>query len=215
MRAIVIGATGATGKELVRMLLADDRFTEVRILVRRATTWQHAKLKEYLVDFKDLSAYAAVMQGDVAFSCLGTTLKDAGSKEAQWEVDYTYQLTFASLAKQQAVPTFVLLSAVDVHKKSTLFYNKMKGSLEEAVLALDFPQLRILQPGFIERPATERLAERLTLPVLRGLNGLGLFRQYRPISTQQLAHALLKSSYTFTGSFKRLSLADIFELIAD
>ena len=90
----------------------------------------------------------------------------------------------------------------------------MKGALEEGVKALDFPRLRILQPGFIERPDSDRLGERLTLPILRSFNGLGMFDNYRPITTAALATALIKSSYIYPEAFRRLALKDLFQLLA-
>src|SRR5690606_4983984 len=186
MKAIVIGGTGATGKELVAQLLEDNRFDAVIVLVRRNFFSQQAKLTEIVVDFEKLSDYKAYIQGDVAFSCLGTTLKDAGDKDAQWRVDHDYQLEFASMAKASGVESFVLLSAFGANAKSSLFYNKMKGTLEENIGKLNFARLLILHPGGIERPGSDRKGEKAMMKFLKAFNAIGLFKGYEPISTKRL-----------------------------
>lgn len=92
MIAIVIGATGATGKFLVQELINDSNYLEIVILVRRKTNISHPKMQEIIVDFDQLENYSEYIIDDVAFSCLGATLKDAGSKEKQRIIDYDYQL---------------------------------------------------------------------------------------------------------------------------
>ena len=88
MKALIIGATGATGKDLVTQLLADDTYSEVHCFVRKPLALSHPKLHDHVVNFDTPEAWADLLHGDVAFSCLGTTLAVAGSKEAQWRVDY-------------------------------------------------------------------------------------------------------------------------------
>jgi len=103
MKALIIGATGATGKDLVNTLLQDDFYSEVVVFVRRPTGIVHLKLKEVITDFDNLEAVTFLINGDVLFSCLGTTLKTAGSKEKQWHIDYEIPLQFATFAKQNGV----------------------------------------------------------------------------------------------------------------
>lgn len=191
MRALVIGATGATGKELVKQLLADDRFTEVVAFVRRSYFSAQQKLTEIQVDFDKLETFAEHIYGDVAFSCLGTTLKDAGSKDAQWRVDHDYQLLFAQLCEQNSVRHFVLLSAIGVDPNSNIFYNKMKGTLEMEIKALKFEQLSIVQPSLILRPGSDRIGEVLAGKLLGIFNSIGLFKSYAPTSTKKLAAVLI------------------------
>lgn len=209
MKAIVIGGTGATGKELVAQLLEDNRFDAVIVLVRRNFFSQQAKLTEIVVDFEKLSDYKAYIQGDVAFSCLGTTLKDAGSKDAQWRVDHDYQLEFASIAKANGVGSFLLLSAFGANAKSFLFYNKMKGSLEENIKKLNFTQLVILHPGGIERPDSDRKGEKAIIKLLKAFNAIGLFKRYAPLSTKRLAKAMIASYFKFKEKQKTVILKEI------
>ncbi|RZF62304.1 NAD(P)H-binding protein [Sphingobacterium corticibacterium] len=212
MKAIVIGGTGATGKELVAQLLEDNRFDAVTVLVRRNFFSQQAKLTEIVVDFEKLSDYKAYIQGDVAFSCLGTTLKDAGSKDAQWRVDHDYQLEFASIAKASGVESFLLLSAFGANAKSSLFYNKMKGSLEENIKKLNFTQLVILHPGGIERPDSDRKGEKAMIKLLKAFNAIGLFKRYEPLSTKRLAKAMIASYFKFKEKQKTVILKEIKEV---
>ena len=141
MKAIVIGATGATGKEIVENLLNDQLFSEVIILVRKKSFKNHSRLNEIVVDFEHLEQYKNVINADIAFSCLGTTLKIAGSKANQWKVDFDYQFKFAQLAKENNIPTFVLLSALGANSSSKIFYSKMKGTLEDVIKNLQFTSL--------------------------------------------------------------------------
>ena len=148
MKALVIGATGATGKELVAQLLEDEAFKEVHIFVRRAYNCQNPKLYTHIIDFEEPQTWAALLHGDVAFSCLGTTLAQAGSKEAQWRVDYDYQLHFGENCSKNHVKTFVLVSSAGADAKSAIYYSKMKGMLEDVVKKLPFDRLFILRHLF-------------------------------------------------------------------
>lgn len=194
MRALVIGATGATGKELVKQLLADSHFTEVVAFVRRRYFDKQPKLIECIVDFENLAVSADHIYGDVAFSCLGTTLKDAGSKEAQWHVDHDYQLEFAKWCHTKEVSHFLLLSAVGVDPNSNFFYNRMKGVLEMEVRSLQFKQLTIVQPGLILRPNSDRIGEVVAGKILLFINKLGLLKQYAPTSTAKLASIFVREA---------------------
>jgi len=121
MKAIVIGGSGATGKALINQLILDDSYSEIISFVRKHSTIKNHKLKEIIIDFEKLSDYKTDIIGNVAFSCLGTTLKAAGSKEAQWKIDYKYQLEFAKICKTNRIKTFVLVSSVGANSDSKIF----------------------------------------------------------------------------------------------
>ncbi len=209
MKAVVIGGSGATGRELVRQLLDDSRFDEIVALVRRPYFPGHSKLNEIVVDFEKLSSHAALIQGDIAFSCLGTTLKDAGGKEAQWRVDHDYQLEFASIAKHNEVEGFVLLSALGADARSFLFYNKMKGTLENNIRKLDFKQFIILHPAGIERPGTLRKGEKFAIKLIKTLNAIGILKSYASIPANRLAKAMIASFFKFKTDYKIVTLKEI------
>lgn len=210
MKALIIGATGATGKDLVTQLLADDTYSEVHCFVRKPLTLTHPKLHAHVVDFETPEAWADLLRGDVAFSCLGTTLAAAGSKEAQWRVDYDYQYAFAEHCRQNGVPTFVLVSAAGAKAQSKLFYNRMKGQLEDAIKALGFPRLLIFQPSVLVRKGSDRKGEQFGLKMIVFLNKLGLFKRYRPMPTVVLAQRIHKEVVTAAKGIHTFALDEIF-----
>ena len=212
MKALIIGGTGATGKDLVTQLLADDTYAEVHCFVRKPLALTHPKLHAHVVDFETPEAWADLLHGDVAFSCLGTTLAVAGSKDAQWRVDYDYQYAFAEHCKNNGVPTFVLVSAAGATAQSKLFYNRMKGALEEAVKKLNFPRLLIFQPSILIRSNSDRGAENFSVKAIHFLNKIGLFKHYRPMPTEILAEKMLSAVYNSPKGTFTFTLDKIFDL---
>ena len=210
MKALIIGATGATGKDLLSQLLADDTYSEVHCFVRKPLALSHPKLHAHMVNFDTPEAWADLLHGDVAFSCLGTTLAVAGSKEAQWRVDYDYQYAFAQQCKANGVPTFVLVSAAGAIAQSKLFYNRMKGQLEDAVKALGFVSLLIFQPSVLIRSNNDRGAENFSVKAIHFLNKIGLFKRYRPMPTNILAQRIRREVATATEGVHTFTLDEIF-----
>ena len=210
MKALIIGATGATGKDLVTQLLADDTYSEVHCFVRKPLTFTHTKLHAHVVDFETPESWVDLLRGDVAFSCLGTTLAAAGSKEAQWRVDYDYQYNFAEHCRNNGVPTFVLISAAGAKAQSKLFYNRMKGQLEDAVKELEFPRLLIFQPSVLIRSNSDRGAENFSVKAIHFLNKIGLFKRYRPMPTTVLAQKMRKEVAIAPKGVHTFTLDEIF-----
>ena len=170
----------------------------------------HPKLYAHVVNFDTPEAWADLLHGDVAFSCLGTTLAVAGSKEAQWRVDYDYQYAFAQQCKANGVPTFVLISAAGATAQSKLFYNRMKGQLEDAVKALDFSCLLIFQPSILIRSNSDRSGENFTVKAFKFLNKLGILKRYRPMPTEVLAEKIRKEVAKVSQGIHTFTLDKIF-----
>lgn len=191
MRALIVGVTGATGSDLLQQLLADDAVERVDVFVRRPFDVKHAKLTAHQINFDATDEWRDLVKGDVLFSCLGTTLKVAGSKEAQWKIDYDYQYNFAKAASANGVPAYVLVSADGANSRSPIFYSKMKGQLEDAVQALGFRNLVIFNPPILERKNTDRSGEMTGIRVIRFLNRFGILRSQTPLSTEILAKAMI------------------------
>ncbi len=210
MKALIIGATGATGKDLVEVLLQDSDYSQVVIFVRHSTGITHAKLLEIITDFDNLEVVAESIKGDVWFSCLGTTLKAAGSKDRQWQIDYEIPAKFAAIAKRNGVPKAVLLSAYGADAASNVFYSKMKGKLEDKIASLGFAQYVIFKPGLLLRKDTDRLGERVSAGVLHFLNSLGLIKKFRPLPTITLAEKLAKAPKVLGDGKHVVSLEEIF-----
>lgn len=212
MKALVIGATGATGKELVNLLLEDTYFSQVHIFVRREMDIHHTKLHTHIVDFNQPQSWQDLIKGDVAFSCLGTTIQIAKTKENQWKVDYTYQYEFAQNARKNNVEKYILVSSQMADAKSFNFYTKMKGKLEDAVKQLNFKHTIIFQPGILERYNSDRMGEKLGIKVIKFLNKLGLFKSQRPMPTRTLAQAMINISKSKNKTLKIITTDKIFDI---
>lgn len=194
MEANVIGATGLVGKQLVKMLLNNDKFEIVRIFVRRKSGFSHPKLKEQIVDFSNEKTWSDYLKGDVLFSALGTTLKQAGGKDQQYEVDYTCNLNFAEKAKGNGIENYVLISSIGASANSRIFYTRMKGELDEAVSKIGFKNLAILRPASLAGDREEpRLMEEMSLPVVRFVTKF-VFKKYRPIRGKTVAAAMINAT---------------------
>lgn len=174
MKALLIGATGSTGKFLLNELIQDDDYTSVTIFVRNPTGRSHPKLSEHVIDFSNLDKYREHITGDVLFSCLGTTLKKAGSQEKQWKIDFEIPAAFATIAKQNGVNSFVLVSSSDASPSSRVFYSRMKGELETRITELNFGQYIIFKPGPLLREGSDRAGEKIVVKVLTFFNSIGL-----------------------------------------
>jgi uncharacterized protein YbjT (DUF2867 family) len=214
MNALLIGATGATGSDLLQLLLKDGEVNRVTIFVRRELQITHPKLEVHLIDFDRKEQWHHLVKGDILFSCLGTTLKDAGSKEAQWKVDHDYQYLFAEAARENGVGTLLLVSSMNAFPKSPFFYARMKGELEEAIRKLGFPGLMIFRPPSLIRKGSDRTMERVGLKVIGFLNRLGLLQSMRPLSTEQLAKAMLRAAKSIREGQQLLQPLDIESLAA-
>ncbi len=210
LRAVIIGATGATGRQLVKHLLQSDAFEKVTVFVRKEYTLIHPKLEVHQVDFDKQEDWANLVVGDIAFSAMGTTLKAAGGKEQQWKVDHDYQLNFAKAAKAQGVTSFVLVSAIGANANSGIFYSRMKGALEQAILQLNFKKLLIFQPGLLIRPHTDRTAEKTFEGIIRFFNSIGLARKYRPIAVSDLAKKMIEKSVTSDDAVQVITTKELF-----
>jgi uncharacterized protein YbjT (DUF2867 family) len=214
--ALVVGATGLVGRELVRQLLDDDDYDVVRTFVRRASGTAHAKLDERVVDFTDPASLATGFAGEVLFSALGTTLRAAGGQAAQFAVDHDLNLALAEVAAGRGVPAYVLVSSVGAGPHSPFFYPRMKGLLERAVSRLPFESVRILRPGPLDGERGEsRPGERLTLGLLRGLPAWPGLSGLRPVRVAVVARAMRLLAADWSPGLQTVEAAQIFLLGED
>ncbi len=189
--ANVIGATGLVGKQLVQQLLNDDKFGKVRIFARRDAGIKHPKLEQQIIDFNDEKSWSTLLHGEILFSALGTTLKQAGSKEKQYEIDFTLNYNFAKAAKENGIKSYVLVSSVGANSKSRIFYTRIKGELDEAVAKLGFKNLAILRPSsLIGNRDEKRMGEIITIPLATFFTKF-VFKKYRPIEDKIVAQAMI------------------------
>ena len=196
--AIVLGATGSCGKELVYSLIKNPNFDRVTIFTRNELNIRNRKLVNHTIDFSKLQEYKKLIVGDILFSALGTTLKEAGSKSNQYEVDFTYQYEFAKMASQNGVSSYSLVSSAGANEKSLFFYPRIKGELEIAVTNLSFEIIRIFQPPLlIRQPDLIRPAELIGIKLFSALNKIGIFMQQKPLSVFDLAKIMTKESISY------------------
>lgn len=209
--AIVIGATGLVGKELVIQLASAPFIEKVVAVARRPVNYGSAKISNQVVDFDNLDKYAEVFKADYLFSALGTTLKQAGSQEAQYKVDFEYQLKAAQLASVNDVPHYLLVSAAMANANSRNFYTRLKGELELKVKELPFKRVSIFQPGLlIGEREHERTGEKIAgaiLPLVTLIPGL---HKFRPIRGEQVAARMIQVSQTGGSARETFQLEDVF-----
>lgn len=209
--AIVVGATGLVGKALVEKLVNADHVSEVITLTRRPAEHPSPKVHNNVIDFDQIENYVSSFNGDLMFSCLGTTRKQAGSIAAQRQVDLEYQYKAAQLALSNGVKHYLLVSSSGANINSKNAYLQMKGALEERVQALSFDHISIFQPSLLLGKRDEkRIGEiigSLTLPILGIIPGL---RRFRPIKGEQVAAKMIQVSKNTGSALERFVLDEIF-----
>lgn len=211
--AIVIGSTGMVGAELIKKLIESEDYSKIISLVRRESGVKHPKLSEHAIDFDRPETWKELVKGDVLFSVMGTTIKNAKTKENQFKVDYTYQYETAKIASGNGVPIYVLVSSVGAKSSSGNFYLKIKGKLEDDVQKLPFKVISILQPGQLDGNRTEsRPAEKIAIKLMYLLNKIGLFKKYRPIQASEVAKVMI--NVTGKTKSKSYKLDELFEIIS-
>lgn len=196
--ALIAGASGLVGGHLLRELLAADEYDRVIAVGRRRLEVEHPKLTPVVAEFTALDRVAAEMAADDAFCCLGTTRRQAGSREAFRAVDHGAVLAFAWAAQRAGARRFFAVSALGADSASRVFYNRVKGETEEALIVLHFKTLALLRPGLLlgrrvrPRPG-ERLLAALLWPIEPFL--VGRLEKYRPIEAEIVARAMLRCSF--------------------
>jgi uncharacterized protein YbjT (DUF2867 family) len=209
--AIVIGATGLVGRALVDQLAEAEHIGQVVTLTRRPAEHFSSKVYNQVVRFDQLEAHASLFAGDLLFSCLGTTRKQAGSIAAQRTVDLEYQYKAAQLAARQGVRHYLLVSSSGANANSSNAYLRMKGELEQRARSLPFGRISIFQPSLLlGQRAEARLGEQLwsrVLPVLCVLPGL---RRFRPIRAEQVAAKMVRVSNSPGQPLEWFRLDEIF-----
>ncbi len=195
LKALVIGGTGMVGRQLLDLLIADSRFSEIAAFTRHNTGFDDLKLTEHFVDFGDPATWRELLEGDVLFSCLGTTRKQAGGKLRQYEVDFTYQYNFAAGAAGNGVPAYVLVSSAGADANSLFFYTRIKGELEEKVVKLPFENISILRPTQLYGKRDDKCpGEEMALSTVRSMNKLGIMRDKRPVNARTVAAAMVEAA---------------------
>lgn len=201
MRILLAGASGLVGAAVLEQALGLERSSEVVSLVRRSAGQHHPKLTEWLSTDGDLLSGLRAEHVDAVICCLGTTIRKVGGDKAKFvHVDKDLVLGLARWAKEQSVRCFAVVSAIGADAKSRVFYNRVKGEMEEGLKAMGFPELHIFQPSILTGPRKEkRIGERIGVVVMSLIAPL-LPAKYKPMPHDVLAKALLKCIGTPGGT---------------
>jgi len=194
--AIVIGASGLIGRALVDQLVKVEQISKVITLTRRVSKHASDKVFNHVVDYECLEDHLHLfIKADFLFSCLGTTLKQAKTLDAQYHVDVHYQFNAAKIAAQSRIAHYLLVSSAGANAHSKRPYLKMKGELEQRIKGLPFKRISIFQPSLLVGQREElRVAEKIGAWVMRGLSFIPVLRRYRPITGTQVALKMVQVS---------------------
>lgn len=208
--AIVIGATGLVGRALVDHLAEAEHICKIITLTRTSAEHPSTKVFNQVVNFDHLENYTESFNADLLFSCLGTTLKQAGTITAQRKVDLDYQFKAAQIAVNMGVDHYLLVSSSGANEKSNSPYLKMKGVLEQRIKSLPFKRISIFQPSLlIGQRADFRLVEKIGCCLMTALCVIPWLRRFRPITGEQLAAKMALVSQQSGPSIELFQLDDI------
>lgn len=177
-------------------MLPDPEIARVVVVTRRplSPAVHSPKIELHVIDFERLAEHGAALSADAVICALGTTIKDAGSRERFRRVDLEYPLTIARIAREHGASHFLLVSALGADAQSRVFYNRVKGELETAVLALGYPRVTIVRPSLLlGRRTPARLGEEVAKRVVRWL-GPVVPRRLRPVEARRVAEALVREA---------------------
>lgn len=214
--ALLFGASGLVGGYVLRQLLDHPAYRQVVSFGRRELELAHPKLLQRVIDFEHLDKHSAAFQGHDVYSCLGTTMAKAGSKDAFYRVDYTYAYETAKRCAEAGANQLMLVSSVGADVDSLFYYSRVKGELEQAIQELPYWGLHIFQPSLLlgprqEQRFAEQLATKLTRKLAPLMNGQRL-GPYRPIEAEDVARAMIASAQGLQPGQFRYSSQDIFEI---
>ncbi|MDN3016331.1 oxidoreductase [Paenibacillus sp. BSR1-1] len=191
--ALILGSSGLVGNELVKILLEQNNYKKIHLLLRRPIEITDSRCEPHIVDFEQLGKYDKLFKVTDVFCCLGTTIKKAKSKEAFRKVDYQYPIEGAKLAVQSGAEKFLIITAMGANSKSFFFYNQVKGEVEMSLKTLNIPSLNIFRPSLLLGERNEfRLGEKIAEKASGLLNTLmmGPLRSYKAIHAKSVAKAM-------------------------
>lgn len=196
--AVVFGATGLVGRRLIEQLCEREEYIDVIAVSRRKIDFVHPKFTQKIHSLDELTE-SDVAHTDDVFCCLGTTIKKAKTKEQFEKVDFEFPLRIASLAKNQGVEHFIVITAMGASEKSMAYYSRVKGKLEAELEKLQLPKLSFVRPSLLTGDRDEfRFGERMGEAVLKVLNPLlvGGMKNFRSIEAKQVAKAMIAIALT-------------------
>ena len=215
--AVVIGATGLIGSQMVELLLNDIDFSEVRVLARRPLSVSHPKLSVHIVSFEDYQVLKEkISTGHSLFCCVGTTQKKVkGDKTAYRKVDFDIPVNSAHAAIENGFKRYLLVSSVGADADSNNFYLKLKGEAEQAISKLPFESVHFFRPSLLLGNRMEfRLGEKIAQGSMQLLSFmfLGRLKKYKPIQSSDVAKGMIAAAKKTSSGVKVYQHDDIIEL---
>jgi uncharacterized protein YbjT (DUF2867 family) len=198
--AFIAGGTGLTGSELLKILLQDAKYGLVYSAVRTPSGIVHPKLKELIINFDDIPySLSEIKSVDDVFCCLGTTIKNAGTREKFRKVDYEYPLAIANWAREIKASHFLCITAMGANEKSNIYYNKVKGETERDISLIDIPAITFFRPSLLLGDRKEkRVGEKVAIIAGKAISFLmtGPLENYKPIEAKDVAKAMVIAAHS-------------------
>jgi len=202
-RAVIFGATGLVGRELLTILSGDAALSEITVVVRKQMDERSSKVKQIcLTDFSGLDDYRDSLQADMFFCCIGTTIKKAGSEEEFRRVDFQIPVTVARMAETLSVPSLVIISSVGADEGSANFYLRTKGQMERAVGDVYHGNLKFVRPSLLMGDRKEfRFGEKTAVVFMKVLGWIfaGPLKKYKGINAADVAFCMRKIASDKSG----------------
>jgi uncharacterized protein YbjT (DUF2867 family) len=195
--ALIAGASGLIGSQLLPLLLASDRYAKVIAVGRRPVPHVHPKLEQRILELDHLEEHRLSLIADDVFCCLGTTMRQAGSKQAFYKVDYLYVVKLAAVTAGNFAAQLMVVSSMGADADSRFYYSQVKGEMEQAVRQTPFRAIHIFRPSLLLGERNEkRVGEQVGAVLLRLLNPLllGPLRKYRAVPALSVARAMLRAA---------------------
>ena len=194
--AVIIGATGAVGKEILKEILGTEYYERIYVLGRNSISRlpEDDRLTKIVIDFENMRFDTSILDDADVFASLGTTIKIAGSKENQRKIDVDYTVNFAKLCEGK-VRSFNVVSAIGANSKSKNFYNSLKGELEDKLKEMNLGTLRIFQPSLlISKREDKRFLEEIFMKVAPIFQFVlkGKTKKYSPIEASLLGKKIVR-----------------------
>jgi uncharacterized protein YbjT (DUF2867 family) len=193
--ALLIGASGLVGGNCLNFLLSDSYYNKVIILLRKLLPVKNEKLEQHIIDFDNLDNYLHLINANDIFCCLGTTIKKAGSQESFRKVDFDYPYKIAKIASGNSSQQFLIITALGANPKSSIFYNRVKGEVEEEIKKLSFNGIHIFRPSLLLGNRQEsRIGEKVGIIMSKMVSPIliGSLKKYKPVETKAVAFSMIE-----------------------
>lgn len=192
--AIILGASGLTGSLLLKKLLKDDRYKTIKLFSRSEIKGLPSKVIQYTGNLFELDKFKSDFTGNEVYCCIGTTAKKTPDKTVYKAIDYGIPVAAAKLSKENGIDTFLVVSALGANAKSSIFYSKTKGEMEQEVLSKKIKNTYILQPSIIKGTRNEpRIGEKIGIAVFKIVQPFffGKLKKYSITEAEDIAQTLI------------------------